>query len=75
MAGGSPCHMKNQNNVKIKVAYTKHFATKSNVSWIPPPKGQKRGTGYLLNHFEIFLKKNHIYASTCYVLTTTFSFN
>lgn len=27
MAGGSPCHMKNQNNVKIKVAYTKHFNT------------------------------------------------
>lgn len=73
MAGGSPCHMKNQNNVKIKVAYTKHFATKSNVNWIPPPKGQKRGTGYLLNH--ILKKKSYIYASTCNVLNTTFSFN
>lgn len=38
MAEGSLCHMKNQNNVKINVAYTKHFATKSNVKWIPPPQ-------------------------------------
>lgn len=33
MAGGSPCHMKNQNNVKIKVAYTIHFENHTNVKF------------------------------------------
>lgn len=30
MAVGSPCQMKNQNIVKIKVVYTKHFENQNN---------------------------------------------
>ncbi len=33
MAGRSPCHMKNQNNVKIKVAYTEHFENQNDVKF------------------------------------------
>lgn len=33
MAVGSPCQMKNQNIVKIKLAYTKHFENQTNVKF------------------------------------------